>query len=362
MGERSGNDAEQRVNEEIREFTVVRSERGIALLLAVFVITIASVIIFELGAQLRLDQQGSRAFSDGVRADYVLKSGLNLARVLLEIPKLDGGQEDWLGEPWALVGSAPSLPIGGLAGEPRLLIVDEDGKIDINQIAARGSRQQQGDSGQAARVPGEFWRDTLSTMLTGMGFAKEAYDPREYRTVGDTGLDGPTQVAALIDFIDSDNTSFTRAGFDGEGLESQMPKGTFFNRKFASLGELLFVPGMTLERLMRIAPFVKVTDSSRNTQVNVNTVPIEVLLAMGFPERDAAELVTERTSAPIKNENLGTVALGDPQLKSYLKVTTDEFSVYVRVMSANTSRWLRASISAAPGTPRRTTVKSMELH
>ncbi|MCC6952862.1 MAG: hypothetical protein IT290_01960, partial [Deltaproteobacteria bacterium] len=94
--------------------TADRSERGVALLLAVFVITISSVIIFELGSQLRLDQQNSRAFSDGVRADYVLKSGLNLARLLIEIPKLDGAREDWLGEPWALVGSAPSLPIGGL--------------------------------------------------------------------------------------------------------------------------------------------------------------------------------------------------------------------------------------------------------
>ncbi|MCC6954454.1 MAG: general secretion pathway protein GspK, partial [Deltaproteobacteria bacterium] len=259
---------------------------------------------------------------------------------------------------------------GGLSGEPRLLIVDEDGKIDINQIASRSAGRAAGQQAgeqpqgaqQASRVPGEFWRDTLSTLFSGMGFVRESYEPREFRTIGDAGLDGPSQVATIIDFIDSDKTSYTRAGFDGEGLESQMTKGIFFNRKFASLGEVLFVPGMTLERLMRIAPYVKVSESARNTQVNVNTTPIEVLLAMGFPERDAVELIQERMSAPIKNENLGTIALGDPTLKSYLKVTTDEFAVYVRVMSANTSRWLRASVSAPPGNPRRTSITSMELH
>ncbi len=338
----------------------LNNERGVALLLVVFIVSLSTVIVFDLGVSSRLDQRISRSFTESVQAEFILKSELNLARILLEAPKLDGIQEDWLNEPWSLIGSAPTLPISGFAGNPRLMIVDAAGKIDLNSVAPPGNTVAP-PSG-SANNPGEqlalFWKNAMRELFSRAGFVREQYDANLYRTPGNTAFDPADQVAVMQDWIDADKRSYTSASFDGDGFESQAPDGMFLNRRLNSVGELLSIPGFTPERAARIARFVTVSTlpSTAQRQINVNTAPIEVLIAIGFPEQQAIEIIQQRTNLPITREILSTLVEGDPQLRQVTRVTSTEFQVLAQVSMPTVTRWLEARVGVSGRTTRRSRV------
>lgn len=357
---------------------LTQDERGIALLLTVFVIALATLLVMDFGRRARYDQRASRAFVEEIQARYILKSGMNLGRALLEIPKTpgrDGSIEgDWLGEPWALIAGMP-LPISGFSGDLKISIYDEDGKIDLNAVAAMqptGSPfQPPGGSGAvnptnpaAGGDESLFWKNVLRELFVREGFEREQYPPDEHRTKGNIGFAAGDQVAALTDWVDPDTESFTNAGFDGKGMESGAPPGEFYNRPLRTLSELLLVPGISLERAARIAPFVKVSSygSMGAKRINVNTAPFEVLAALNFPENQLVELVNQRSSSPINQQILSAAVAGDMYLGSHTKLTSSEFSIYCRAVMPSSTHWLKA-IVASQGTVRRfTQIRSIEFY
>ena len=314
-----------------------------------------------------------RSFSEGVQADFVLKSGLSLGRVLLELPKQNGIQEDWLGEPWALIASTPSLPISGIIGEPRIMVVDEGGKININGIVEEANKTGSNPFAALAQASAvaaggttdaDYWKNALREVFVQSGMKSQQYPEAQHRTLGNVGFAPDQQVAVIHDWIDADNKSHSSASFDGEGIESSADPTWFYNRPLKSLTELLLVPGMTAERLGRVAPFVHVSllPSNQSISVNINTAPLPVLIAMGFPPGQAQEMVDQRTNLPITADILNTLIAGDPQLRRFARLTSNEFSIYCRVVMPNTTHWLRASITVqGTGNSRKTVVKSQEF-
>ncbi len=346
-------------------------ERGFALIMTVFVIALATILVMDFAEETLAYQRATRNYTDRIQADYVLKSSLNLARVLLELPKIDGIREDWLGEPWALIAAAPSLPISGFVGEPRLMIVDESGKLNLNSVASQSStsgtdnpfaglNQAQAGANAASEVD-DYWKNVFREFFLQRGFTREEYSDKEKRTLGNVGFEAADQVAVLHDWIDADSRSHSSASFPGDGIESSSDKNWFYNRPLRSLSELAMVPGFTLERVARIAPFVRIAAGSVS-RVNVNTAPPEVLIALGFPETQAIEITQERTNLPITSELLRTLTTGDNQLARATTVRSNEFSAYAQVRMANVTRWAKAIISVQGGfTRRRAVIRSIEF-
>jgi general secretion pathway protein K len=348
------------------------NESGFALILSIFVVALMSIIVLDFAKETIAFQQQSRAFTEKLQGDFILKSTLNVARLLLELPKLqveDGEvktvREDWLGEPWSLVSSLPSLP---LPGSPRLSIVDESGKFDINSIVE--ADQGTGTDGAAAQTGGsdinnlELWKSVVANLFRISGFENEEFPEEEHRTFGNRSYAADQQVAAIHDWIDSDKRSFSSAGFPGEGVESSLPKEWFYNRPMYSVNELAMVPGMTLERVARVAPFLRasVATSFSATRVNVNTAPRAVLLALEFPETQVLEIEQVRLSAPISAGDLQTLIQGDQRLVRLVGVESRSFSAYASVELANTTRWAKAIFDVqGGGARRRATIRSMQI-
>ena len=354
--------------------SVRQDEQGLALLMTVFVVALVTLLVMDSLKNVQFYQRSSRSFTESIQADYVLKSALSVATAILELPQLEENR-DPLGE--------VSLPLLGSGSEVRLLIADEDGKIDINTIAGSQSpyfgsspvygqnpatSNEQTSSGQPSSGTGQiedYWKNSLREVFALAGFAHESYAEEDYRTLGNVGYGPSQQVAVLHDWIDTDSASHSNAVFDGEGIESSSDKKWFFNRPFRSLAELALVPGMTLERLARVSPFVKVSQDLSRTdrRVNVNSAPYEVLVAMGFTEAQALEMEKERTNLPITDDILRKLSEGHPQLQRMTKINSSEFSVYCRVKMPNVNRWLKAVISAQRrGKGRKAMVRSMEIH
>lgn len=351
----------------------VRDEKGFALLLVVFAIALATMLVLDFAGRIDAYQRSSRSFTEQVQGTLMLKSAVNLAKLLVEAPKPDDTKdEDWLYEAWNNIASVPSIPLEGLSGELRLMIVDEDGKIDVNAIQGVGgfpsftnpSLQPQGGGQPLDNT--SYWRNSLRDLFERAGFVKEQYPPSSFRTLGNVGYDAGDQVAVIADWIDRDSDTFQVQGFDGAGIEGSADKAWFYNRPLRHLAELAAIPGMTLERVQRIAPFVKVSPAvgGLSNQVNVNTAPLEVLLSMGFPPGQAEEIVQRRLSYPYSKQILSTLTAGAPDLANRIKVNSSEFSAYARIRMPSRTFWVRAVIGAQAGgqTGRKASIKSLEFY
>lgn len=354
-------------------------ERGFALLLTVFIVALATILVVDFADQMRAFQSSSRSYVESVQSNFMLKSALNLGLVLLEAPKLDETQgEDSLLDPWAKVASFPSIPIDGFIGEVRLMIVDEDGKLDLNALEATavtfpGSQAVIPGATGGAPAPGAdaasvtgLWRKAFYDLFSMLGFARQSFPEKSFRTLGNTAYDAADQVAVLTDWVDRDTEPFRAEGFQGQGIESQARKDWFYNRSFKTLSELALVPGMTLERVQQIAPFVKVSSgfsTAAQRAVNVNTAPYEVLLTLCFTQAQAEELLRQRLNLPITKEILQTLTTQDPACARMTKVNSGEFSIYSRVKLPTRTSWMRATVGlVGTGVRRKAAVRTVEFY
>ena len=207
------------------------SERGVALLLVIFVLTLGSLLVFELSRDSFYDQKASRGYSEGVQADYALKSALSLARAVIELPPEEGIAQDWLNEPWALISDLAAFPIEGLAAEAKIAIVDDNSLINLNAlsfpISSTGGSPLVGRDNTSL-----FWIKAASELFSQLNFGEAKYKEEEGRTLGHESYNAADQAAVIRDWLDTDKQSFNAEGFDGEGLESGANKEWFFNRQF----------------------------------------------------------------------------------------------------------------------------------
>ncbi len=350
------------------------SEQGFALLLVIFVISLATILVVDFADKMNAYQRSSRGYTEQVQGMLMLKSAVNLGKLLIEAPKPEETKdEDWLFEAWNNIGSVPSIPLEGILGELRLMIVDDDGKIDVNAVQSLGGfpagglpqAGQQGGSGLPVLDNTTYWRNVLKELFDLQGFRRESYPDGSYRTLGNIGFESGDQVAVIADFVDNDSESSQVQGFDGTGIEGNADRAWFYNRPLKNMAELAAVPGMTLERVQRVAPFLKVspTAASLSNGININTAPFQVLLALGFPQSQAEEIVQRRLTAPFTRDILPTLTAGDPNLATRLKTKSGEFSAYARIRMPTRTFWVHAVIGAQDtGRGRRAVVRSYEYY
>ena len=123
---------------------------------------------------------------------------------------------------------------------------------------------------------------------------------------------------------------------------------------------------MTLERVGTIARFVRVSQAFPGIgarTVNVNTAPIEVLLAMGLPQALAEEIVTKRLAFPYAQDTLSAITALDPKLAGKLSVKSNEFMALARVNLSTRTLWVRAFFSVQhQGLTSRATLRLLEFY
>lgn len=315
----------------------LENEKGLALIMTVFVVALATILVLDFSGETLRYQRQCRMFQERIQADLMLKSAIGLSQALIEFPKLPGYEEDWVGDAWSTVSSQSELPIPGLIGEPKITIVDESSKINLNNIAS--------PPGSAAGVEAS-WREVVLEIFNNLGFADEDYPPEEARTLGNKGFNAENQIAAIIDWIDADKVSFNDPNFKGLGIEAEADKKWFFNRPLTNISELALIPGMTLERLNRLSKYVKVSPNFYS-KININTVTPEVLLAIGFDTTRIQQIIEIRAVAPIQEGDLDLELsyAGNPSLSQSMSVNSQEFSAYVKITMPNVTRWARAIFS-----------------
>ncbi len=241
-----------------------RRQQGFALLIAIGVVALATVVAVALVANLGGWIRRSELQTQQLQARELARAGVEWARsMLFEDRRLS--DIDHLGEPWALKLAPVAVESGQLSGS----VEDLQGRFNLNNLMRGGVP----DAAQLA----SFRR------LLGV-------------------LDLPTGLAdALADWLDADGDARAPAGAEDayyQALDSPYLAG---NRLLVDVDELGLIRGFDAAVRARLRPFVSALPTT--TRLNVNTAPAEVLvtLAEGMRLDEARAIEAARVAAYFRN-------------------------------------------------------------
>jgi general secretion pathway protein K len=250
-----------------------RPRAGVALILALLVVTILTITVVPFVYDGRVEQAVAANLYTSLQASYLARGGVVLAEaVLREDLKTDASTNqrvDHPGEAWARLAGVP-IAAGG--GGVQVVISDERGKLPLNAVA-------QGN--QAAQ-----WRTALQRLLITVAKVEAG--------------EAESLVEALVDWVDPPNEVTGSGGAEDAYYQSLDPPGEAADAPLQTVAELRQIRGWTGKIVDAITRFVTVYPANA-AQINVNTAPREVLVAIGLDESQAASAEKEREDQPFRS-------------------------------------------------------------
>ncbi len=278
-------------------------QRGVALIMAIVMVAIATVLAVRIGTRASLDQRRTAGL---IALDQAWNVALGAEAWAIEVLRKDreDSQTDHLGENWAQ--PIPPLPVDG--GAVRGALEDMQGRFNLNSL------------------------------LTDDGKVSEAAVARFERLLQNAGADRRwARIAA--DWLDSDTVpGFPDGAEDGNYL-SQNPPYLAANGPVTSISELMALPGMTLEEYLRIRPHVAALPLGTRVNVCTASAPVLAALVEGRTDfGDADSLLANRRSGCFPTIEDLRATLG-----------ADEFQALEPTISES-SNWFRAITAVSIGT------------
>jgi len=274
---------------------LAKGQRGVALITAVLMVALATMLAVDVGYQGFLDQRRSGTLF-ALDQGYQIALGAEAWAADFLKRDLQESQTDHLGETWAR--PLPPLPIEGGAVEGRL--EDMQGRFNLNNLVHTDGTPNPTTVKQLERILGMLEIE-------------------------------PNWATAMADWIDQD----TQPGFP-DGAEDTVytgmdPPHLAANMPVTRVSELLVLPGFGPERFAKLKPFVSALPVG--TPLNVCTAPGVVLDALSEDTREFSlnpdDLGNRRKNAcfPTLEDLRGS--LGDAAYTE-LKNSLTESSAYFR--------------------------------
>ena len=262
------------------------SQSGVALITALLVVAIVTVIATGMATRQQLDIRRSSNILERDQA-YLLALGVESWGKNILIQDRRDNTVDNLSEAWATVLPPLSVEGGIVAGH----IEDLQGRFNINNLVNKDGK------------PSDVDVKRFERLLKALEL-------------------NPNLSAAVIDWIDSDSANMPGNGAeDGEYMGRTPPYRTA-NIIMNSASELRLVNGFTKEAVARLEPFISALPAY--THININTARPEILmtLADNLTKTDADAMIEDRgkkgypgiptfiASPTIKSRNIPADGLG----------------------------------------------------
>lgn len=325
-----------------------RNERGVALILVVFIVSLATILVVNLAYSTYIGSRLNVAAQRSLQAEYLLKSALNLAMVLIQA---DVTPEDSPDDLWQFFKSGVAIPPEWIGlTEPnvsvQLEVRPEGCKIPLRQLVP-----SQG-------TPDLRWRRVLTQLF------KDELKFDDDNEKDPTGLcpsdhcGSEQMVANLIDYMDTDSESYDDGPY--RGIEKDLPKGYFPNQSLQRTEELASIPGFTPARVQKLLPLVS---ANRVVSVNINCAPELVVRALhpNLSDQNVQDILAFRQDAergPFRGgglssqlQELSIDADVANDIVLLIQAQSDLFQVVSKVEYATSVYFLRAILQkdSAPG-------------
>ncbi len=267
-----------------------------------------------------------------LQAEYLLKSLLNFSQVIIKEDKnkFDAYQAD----AWGAFALNPRVP------NEYLGLNDVNSEIYLELIPTN-SRLNISDLESVIALPNsskpEPLIESFDHLFTELGFEDKLSEPDNKKIAGGKVYSIREVIGNLIDWQDRDSKSFDTPY--ASGSEDQVDKKYVANKKFAFLGQVATVPGMTARRINAIAPFVTTHGVGEATirGVNINTASDQVLLSIS---REIDEVVVQSIRDRIESEGpfestseITSSAVLPPGVAvgSTFNVQSNSFDIYAKI-------------------------------
>lgn len=282
-------------------------QRGVALLTAILVVAIGTLLATNLLWLSTLDQQRT---ASSMAADQGLQYALGAEAWVADILKQDledSPDRDHRGEYWAE--EIDPLPIEGgfIVGA----IIDLQGRFNLNNLV-----NLQGEEDEI--MVAQFMR--LLELLE---------------------ID-PQLAGAVVDWLDPDSEPRFPYGGEDDAYSQSDPQYLVANNMITSPSELMAINGFDAEAYSRIAPYV--TALPKGTLLNVNTAS-DVVLASLSEEIDlntAVSLIEERADAGFASVQTTFQGLVSEEMLPLLDGVSDHFQLRGQVTIGETSLRIRS--------------------
>ena len=298
-----------------------RSQRGVALITAVLMVALATMLAVDVGFRGFLDQRRSGTL---LAMDQALQVALGAEAWAADFLKKDlqDSQTDHFGEIWAR--PLPPLPIDGGSVEGR--IEDMQGRFNVNNLVNADGTTNPEAVKQLERL-----------------FAMLEIEP--------------AWASAVADWVDADTQPGFPDGAEDSVYTGRDPPHLAANMPVTRVSEIMVLPGFGAERYLRVRPYLAALPVG--TPLNVCTAPGMVLDALSEGSREFGlnpqDLETRRKDAcfPTLEDLRG--ALGDAaynELKNSLTESSRYFRATAWVTIGTTQFTLYSLLARSPGSVR----------
>jgi len=278
-------------------------QRGVALITAIVLVAIATVLAVHIGTRASLDIRRTAGL---IALDQGWHVALGAEAWAIEVLKDDAedSQNDNLTEAWAR--PLPPLPVDG--GEVRGALEDMQGRFNVNNLLA--------DDGTVNELAIARFERLLTFAGANQRWAR-----------------------ILADWIDTDTVpGFPEGAEDGAYL-AQNPPYRSANGPITTVTEMLALPGMTQDEFQRIRPYVAALPVGTTINLCTAAAPLLAALVEGGTDFGDAELLES-------NRRDGCF----PTIADLQATLDDEVFQALHPVISETSNWFRAVTAVRIGT------------
>lgn len=290
-----------------------RQQRGVAIITAVLIVAIGTMLAVNLMWQGTLDLRRAEAALAADQGLMYVQGAEAWAADILRQDLVDSPNADHLGEPWAI--EIPALPVDGgtIAGR----LEDLQGRFNLNNLI--------GDDGKESQL----YRRQFERLLTFV----EA---------------DPALAGAVIDWLDTDaDQRFPTGGEDPSYSDGEPPYRTA-NSMITTASELMAVTGFDRETYQRVAPYVAALPIG--TKLNVNTASDVVLASLSdnIDLAAAGALVDERAGAEFLDIEKTFEGLVEPDVLRDIDGVSEHFLLTATVTLGTNQLTMRSVLQRDP--------------
>ena len=292
-----------------------RKQQGVALILAILVVALASTIAVFMAAQQSMWTQQASNLAARAETQALAHAAIDWARgVLAEDAR--NNNVDHLGESWATPLSALPVESANLSGA----IYDQQAFFNLNNLVRDGHDNETDIT-------------LFKRLLAQLQLPLDLVNP-------------------LLDWLDEDNTTRAPGGAeDTYYLQADLPYRCA-NQALLTVEELYRVRGFNRAIIDRLKPYISVLPE--HSTINVNTAPREILMALlpDLAETDISTVLENRKRAFFKSKQDFRMRL--PQAAPALRddafdVTSHYFSVVVVARANLAETAYEALLTRPPG-------------
>jgi general secretion pathway protein K len=285
----------------------VDSQRGVAIVMAIIVVAIGTMIAVGLTWRGTLDLRRTESALAADQGLMYVQGAEAWAADILRQDLVDSPDSDNLGEQWAI--ELPPLPVDGGAIRGRL--EDLQGRFNLNNLI--------GSDGMES----ELARRQLERLLVSV----EA---------------DPALAGAVVDWLDPDTElRFPSGGEDVVYSDADPPYRTA-NSMITSTSELMAVAGFDRDIYRRLAPYITVLPSG--TKLNVNTAS-DVVLASLSDDIDlatATSMIEQRGDAEFVDIDATFEGLVEPDVLQEIDGVSEHFMLTATVTLGSNQLTMRS--------------------